>query len=183
MPNCDRSLERKVVYGTLPEFKWKAVQKRALNGESFDDLSIEYGFPPDILRQGIVNRMGDALSPGSEWAKYFIYLVTSDEFRESGLYKIGMTGGIEKRLVAMQTGCPYRLYALRSYAVCSPVIIEKALHSAFDEKRRVGEWFDLSPDDIQKIDTAMNADGISESKNPFEIVSSLSVVGLSAYIG
>ncbi len=89
-----------------------------------------------------------------------IYLITSDQYREKGIYKIGITNDIEFRLRTMQTGCPYRLYAFRTFAHDRPASVEAALHAFFNNKRVNGEWFVLSEQDIGYIDSA-NFEGLS----------------------
>ncbi len=170
MPNCDKSLERRVVTGTLPEFKWKAIKKRVLEGESFEDLADEYGFPADFLRMGISNRMAEDAYNGKGLSDYFIYVVTADEFKAHGLFKIGMSWSVERRLVAMQTGCPYTLYAHRKYRVEGPVIVEKGLHAMFSDKRVKGEWFSLTDSDIGKIDEAMSHPALNGDESVFDMM-------------
>jgi hypothetical protein len=107
---------------------------------------ITKGVDRDVLP---VNR-GSSVSPSPS----FIYIITAQEFH--GVYKIGLTNSIERRLLDMQTGCPYLLFALRSYEVENPVAVELMLHSFFHKKRLRGEWFKLDAVDMQYIDDAMN---------------------------
>jgi hypothetical protein len=83
-----------------------------------------------------------------------VYLVTCDEFSKNNLYKIGYANNIKNRISAMQTGCPYVLYAYRCYEVKNPIAVEFALHSLFDNKRKIGEWFTLDEIDINYLDSA-----------------------------
>ena len=83
----------------------------------------------------------------------FIYIITADELQ--GIFKIGLTNDIERRLLDMQTASPYTLYALRSYTVSNAVAVEIMLHAFFHKKRLRGEWFRLHEADLKYIDEAM----------------------------
>ena len=91
----------------------------------------------------------------------FVYIITANEY--IGIYKIGLTNDIERRLRDMQTGCPYTLFAFRAYYVLNPVAVEAMLHSFFHKKRLRGEWFNLNEMDIKYIDDAM--DSVNEILN------------------
>ena len=85
----------------------------------------------------------------------FVYLITAAQYTD--IYKIGLTNDVARRLNDMQTGSPYTLYAMRSYAVENAVAVEAMLHAFFHKKRIRGEWFNLSADDLRYIDDAMLA--------------------------
>ena len=78
--------------------------------------------------------------------KDIIYLINGDENR----YKIGITS--EKRLPGrvkqLQTGasCELRLHTFYKTPLAS--IIEKVLHRELQAKRLVGEWFELTNDEV-----------------------------------
>jgi hypothetical protein len=66
-----------------------------------------------------------------------IYIITAAEYRD--IYKVGLTNDIDRRVKDMQTGCPFSLYALRTYKVENPVAVEAMLHAFFHKKRMRGE--------------------------------------------
>jgi len=72
--------------------------------------------------------------------------------RGGDLYKIGATGGESaKRLKALTTGSPVALVIAHEIATSAYVLLERALHCHFSEKRIKGEWFDLTLRDIDFI--------------------------------
>jgi len=126
-------------------------------GKSQNWLAKKYELSPATINKlckGIVRK---ALPPNrgiiSTPDPCFVYIVTAKEFE--CIYKIGMTNSIESRIAAMQTGCPYFLYALKFYKVANPVAVESMLHAFFHKKRIRGEWFRLNEVDLQYIDDAM----------------------------
>jgi hypothetical protein len=84
-----------------------------------------------------------------------LYLITSEEFQKSGIYKIGITNDIDFRLKCMQTGCPFKLFAYKAYKNENPLGIEQSLHAFFGKKRLEGEWFTLSYVDLNYIEEAL----------------------------
>jgi hypothetical protein len=73
-----------------------------------------------------------------------VYLITS----ESGLSKIGVSGDVWERLKALQAMSPIELKLLGYKTVKRAVKLERELHARFKDRRRHGEWFDLTEDDI-----------------------------------
>lgn len=69
----------------------------------------------------------------------------------SQLYKIGFTTeDVERRVTSLQTGNGQRLKVVGSFA-CSGRSTEQSLHRRFAERRQLGEWFALTPVDVQNI--------------------------------
>ena len=80
----------------------------------------------------------------------WIYLLFN---KETGLTKIGITTNIKERKRSLQNSCGTKLELLACALMepdYSPMAaeIEKYLHECFSEKRKVGEWFNLSVRDI-----------------------------------
>lgn len=71
-----------------------------------------------------------------------IYLLTDNE----GLYKIGRSNNVKKRLVNIQVGNPKKLEIL--YEVEAKAIVETILKRQHKQKRTSGEWFMLEPIDV-----------------------------------
>lgn len=68
----------------------------------------------------------------------------------NGLWKIGVTNNMEKRLKQLQTGNPYEINVMLLEERKNPQKAEKYLHRIYHEKRLKGEWFsDLSIRDIE----------------------------------
>lgn len=95
------------------------------------------------------NRSTPMVAPPS-----LIYIITATEF--GGLYKIGMTSDVDRRLAEMQVGCPFPLYAVGAYRVERPFAVELMLHSFFYKKRIRGEWFRLDANDLHYIHSSMD---------------------------
>lgn len=88
-----------------------------------------------------------------------VYLIRAAQF-----YKIGISGDVNKRLKAIQTGCPIQCEYIGYFQTDEPEKLERELHAAFLSAKTYGEWFDLGDDHIRQ----MVADyGLKHSKNPF----------------
>lgn len=74
--------------------------------------------------------------------KYFTYLMQDS----SQLIKIGKSINPFQRLKDLKTGNP----SLRIIAVCNDNV-EKVLHFKFQNKKYLGEWFNLSPIEVNKL--------------------------------
>lgn len=82
-----------------------------------------------------------------------VYFVTTGSVQ--GYVKIGMTSGeIKKRIAELQTGNPLKIILL-GWIGCSSRkkarSLELRLHSMFQNKKKLGEWFDLDANDYGKI--------------------------------
>lgn len=69
----------------------------------------------------------------------------------NGLYKIGKSRRADKRLGALQCGQPFKTQLVCAIPNDDIHQLEKQLHARFAHKRVNGEWFDLSPDDIEQL--------------------------------
>lgn len=66
-------------------------------------------------------------------------------FECKGLYKIGVTSNISRRLKQLQTGNGFKIVEIASYEFFSMAhCIERILHSKFKECNTLSEWFNLS---------------------------------------
>lgn len=76
-----------------------------------------------------------------------VYLMRMGEF-----YKIGFTRiSAQARRAIFQSGSPYPIEIVHEIRTAKPEDLERSLHEQFAHKRRNGEWFALSPDDIEYI--------------------------------
>lgn len=71
-------------------------------------------------------------------------------FDSSGLFKIGISNDLKKRMRQYKTTNPNFQY-LCDMRVDSPAIVEAELHAKFGESRVHGEWFNLSGVDLKWI--------------------------------
>lgn len=71
-------------------------------------------------------------------------------YDENGLFKIGMTDNWQRRLRQIQNMNP-NFQFLCVIPQDKPAITEASLHVKFASKRMVGEWFQLSAEDIKTI--------------------------------
>ena len=88
---------------------------------------------------GITKRIKPKQSKG-------IYIIT-----DSRAYKIGIATNIKQRVSSLQVGNPYKLKALYFNKVKRPRSIETLLHNRFQDKRLIGEWFNLDSKDIEIV--------------------------------
>lgn len=127
----------------LTEGQWDGVKGRLDSGESMRSVGRSFG----VSSAAIKKHFGHAVVAS------YVYIITADQF--DGIYKIGVTDNIKRRISDMQTGCPYKLYAERVFPVDQPLFVERMLHAFFYKKRMAGEWFRLSGEDIQYIENAV----------------------------
>ena len=76
---------------------------------------------------------------------YFVYLIERDC---SGIYKIGKSKDVSKRLLQLQTSCAEPLHVISTFKSNNGSIIEKTLHRKFSNKKISGEWFELKREEI-----------------------------------
>lgn len=91
----------------------------------------------------------------------YVYLIYS----ESGLYKIGVSNDVEKRLSSLRTGSGYSLSCIAYYKTKDkPTTVERALHKLFAEFRVNGEWFDFPKDrfTLEKFESILEKYGMTK---------------------
>ncbi len=76
-----------------------------------------------------------------------VYIV---EVRNSGLFKIGVTKDINKRLSQLQTSNPYEFYLIDFFKTDKNRELEKFLHNKFRNKRYKREWFKLNQEELSE---------------------------------
>jgi hypothetical protein len=79
-------------------------------------------------------------------SKGYVYLVKHGSRRE---YKIGRTNNQIRREGELSIELPEKLSPVHYIETDDPSGIEKYWHSRFSEKRKNGEWFNLSAEDVQ----------------------------------
>lgn len=76
-----------------------------------------------------------------------VYII---EVRDSGLFKIGITKDINKRLSQLQTSNPYEFYLFDFFITIKNRELEKLLHEKFRLNRYKREWFKLNQDEVRE---------------------------------
>jgi len=78
--------------------------------------------------------------------KDIIYLINADEDR----YKIGISSekGLQTRIKNLQTGSSCELHLIFTYKTKYASLIEKTLHRQYQTKKIIGEWFQLSNQEV-----------------------------------
>lgn len=70
----------------------------------------------------------------------------------SGMVKIGKAVNVESRIISLQCGSASKLKLIHLF----DANIERLLHVKFKDKRKHGEWFDVSPDEIILFAESLN---------------------------
>ncbi|MCA9485070.1 MAG: GIY-YIG nuclease family protein [Nitrospina sp.] len=65
------------------------------------------------------------------------------------IYKIGKTNHLGRRKYEINLSLPESIKEIHSIRTDDPSGIEAYWHNRFKEKRRKGEWFELSTDDVK----------------------------------
>jgi len=78
--------------------------------------------------------------------KDIVYLINADDDR----FKIGITTekGLATRVKQLQTGSSAELCLITTYKTKYASLIEKTLHRQFQSKKIIGEWFQLTPQEV-----------------------------------
>lgn len=76
-----------------------------------------------------------------------VYLMKMGEYCKIGFTRTSST----KRKTVLQSGSPLPIEIIHEISTPNYKDVERSLHERFASKRRSGEWFALSPDDIEYI--------------------------------
>lgn len=77
----------------------------------------------------------------------YIYLIGSDQ----GVYKIGKAKDVSNRYKLIGINLPFPTELLHTIAVSDMTYAERALHQRYAKERQHGEWFTLSPEQLEEI--------------------------------
>ena len=77
-----------------------------------------------------------------------VYVILAEK---TGLYKIGHTDNPDRRLKQLQRNSPDILDYVVTISTDDALTKEKHLHAMYTDKRVNGEWFKLTPEDVQSI--------------------------------
>ena len=75
-----------------------------------------------------------------------VYLIRGGPY-----HKIGRTTNLKQRIKTLQTGHPYRVTVVHTWAVENAVEVEGCLHRQYASAKIHGDWFNLSQADIQTL--------------------------------
>lgn len=79
----------------------------------------------------------------------FVYLI---ENTFDGAYKIGYTkGSVENRLLQLLTGSSQEIKIVHRFQSQHFRKLEKYLHRMFHHRHQRGEWFNLTPEEVEKF--------------------------------
>jgi predicted GIY-YIG superfamily endonuclease len=81
----------------------------------------------------------------------YLYII---QMKGTLYYKIGITNSLTKRLLALQTGNPIKLYIVRYYLIYTDANrLEKLIHNYLSEYHIHLEWFCISVDILKDIES------------------------------
>ena len=105
----------------------------------------EYSDITDICREVIttLKEVPEHYSKESDIEFGYVYLMKSGRF-----YKIGSSRNVERRNYELGIKLPEDLNILHKIRTDDPVGIEHYWHNRFKDKRKQGEWFELSSGDV-----------------------------------
>lgn len=101
----------------------------------------------ESLRQRIKDRKMEKEKELEQDRSGFVYLLMT----ETGRYKIGRTNNPERRKTEFEKILSVKVELVCVIACENMWHLEEDLHYKFSTKRQEGEWFDLSPEDIECI--------------------------------
>lgn len=117
------------------------IESRALDLAVISEIALEYydteipsAMPKEIPLQAVP----------------FVYV-----FEAGGLYKIGRALSPEGRLRELQTGNAHKIEIIMTCKTSRAHQLETALHRRFIGARHVGEWFELTLDDLEWLEGFM----------------------------
>jgi predicted GIY-YIG superfamily endonuclease len=88
----------------------------------------------------------------------YLYII---QMKSTLYYKIGITNNLNKRLLALQTGNPIKLYIVRYYKIYTNAnTLEKLIHTYLSEYHIHLEWFCISVDILKDIESVIKKHNI-----------------------
>jgi hypothetical protein len=78
----------------------------------------------------------------------YVYVI-----RSQGRYKIGRSKRQGNRIAHHQTSSPFPIDVVAEVMVSDDVVVERELHDMFDSGRVNGEWFELGPNELGRLES------------------------------
>lgn len=94
-----------------------------------------------IARSRTDDRQTESTEPAPSMG--FVYMMKSGRF-----YKIGRTNSMERRTREIGIQLPAKLTLIHTISTDDPIGIERYWHQRFADKRKNGEWFELSANEV-----------------------------------
>ncbi|KKM66332.1 hypothetical protein LCGC14_1482270 [marine sediment metagenome] len=92
----------------------------------------------------------------SEKEKMYLYVMHAEK---EALIKIGITNDPHKRLLTIQSACPYHLKLLHEFEINKYKAIENRFHLHFRHTHMRGEWFRATPYMLEHFNNCVAKDG------------------------
>ena len=87
-----------------------------------------------------------------------LYVLSTTDYNGDKIYKIGFTKqSVQSRIKQLQTGSHFEIGIEYIFEADNHIVsIESRLHRDFSHSRVSGEWFELAPEEVEKIPTLCN---------------------------
>lgn len=135
------------------------IEKFKTGAYTKTNLALEYNVDESSIRKIINGNF-----KGSQKQNGYIYIITSKEFIEKDIYKIGLSFNADTRLKQLQTGNPFKLFIHKSFYVNDLYNIEKTIHSFLYDDRLEGEWFRIPDCVLKRIETYLTKYEVFDGK-------------------
>ena len=144
------------------QIDWDVVGRDVSAGlMTYDEIAAKYGCSKALVvrkkhlhgwSRREIGKSGCAIRPDHMKAaeRGFVYVICANV---GGIarFKIGKSSDPFNRIGNIQVGCPVDISVVAIYFSVDARREERELHAMFSSKRVRGEWFDLSPSDLEEI--------------------------------
>lgn len=147
-----------ILLGHKKRLRWVIEKKDPLLGiYSIEDLKKEVQPSVDALCDYLIKNTDtetvelitayNKIVAGQHPASGYVYCL-SDQL---GHYKIGYSRQLNSRIKQLSTQPPFSIELIAAHLVYDMRQYEAALHWVFQQKRLRGEWFSLTPEDVERF--------------------------------
>lgn len=106
-------------------------------------------YDPAMVEQDLQALRQFAIPQATDIDRGYIYLIR--DINVTNYCKIGCSTKPKQRLANFAVNLPFEYEIIHVFSVRHMYAKETSLHRMFADKRKSGEWFDLSPEDIEYI--------------------------------